>query len=59
MAPKENFLAYSVQLIFFKMRLVPGNMVMVAIVMRGKVVMVAIVMCGKGPIPEEWIYGIT
>ena len=53
MAPKDNFLAYSVQFIFLKMRLVSGNMVMIAIVMCRKVVMVAIVMCRKGPILEE------
>ena len=45
---KENFLAYSTQFIFLVIRLVPGN-----------VVMVAIDMCGKSPITGEWIYGIT
>ena len=47
-ASKENFLAYSTQFIFFIIRLVPGN-----------VVMVAIDMCGKSPITGKWIYGIT
>ena len=47
-ALKENFLAYSTQFIFLIIRLVPGN-----------VVMVAIVMCGKSPVTGEWIYGIT
>ena len=42
MAPKKNFLAYSVQFIFLMIRLVPGS-----------VVMVAIGMCGKGPILGE------
>ena len=46
--PKEVFLAYSTQFIFLIIRLVPGN-----------VVMVAIDMCGKSPIMGEWIYGIT
>ena len=46
--PKENFLTYSTQFIFLIIRLVPGN-----------VVMVAIDMCGKSPITGEWIYGIT
>ena len=48
MVPKEGFLAYSTQFIFLIIRLVPGN-----------VVMVAIDMCGKSPITGEWIYGIT
>ena len=48
MAPKENFLAYSTQFIFLITRLVPGNLIMVAIRI-----------CGKSPITEEWIYGIT
>ena len=48
MVPKEVFLAYSTQFIFLIIRLVPGN-----------VVMVAIDMCGKSPITGEWIYGIT
>ena len=48
MVSKENFLAYSTQFIFLVMRLVPGN-----------VVMVAIDMCRKSPITGEWIYGIT
>ena len=46
--PKETFLAYSAQFIFLIIKLVPGN-----------VVMVAIDMCGKKPITEERIYGIT
>ena len=46
-APKEIFLTYSTQFIFLTIRLVPGN-----------VVMVAIDMCGKNPITGEWIYGI-
>ena len=46
--PKENFLAYSTQLIVLIIRLVPGNLVMVATDM-----------CGKSPITGEWIYGIT
>ena len=41
-------LAYSTQFVFLTIRLVPGN-----------VVMVAIDMCGKSPITGEWIYGIT
>ena len=48
MTPKENFLASSTQLIFLLIRLVSGN-----------VVMVAIGMCGKSPTTGEWIYGIT
>ena len=47
-ALKENFLAYSAQFIFLIIRLVPTN-----------VVMVAIGMCGKSLIMGEWIYGIT
>ena len=43
--PKEMFLAYSTQFVFFKIRLVPGN-----------VVMVTIGMCGKNPITGEWIH---
>ena len=39
---------YSTHFIFLTIRLVPGN-----------VVIDAIDMCGKGPIPGEWIYGIT
>ena len=46
--PKENFLAYSTQIIFLIIRLVPWS-----------VVMVAIDMCGKSPVTGEWIYGIT
>ena len=45
---KENFLAYSTQFIFLIIRFVPGN-----------VVMVAIVMCAKSPMTGKWIYGIT
>ena len=45
---KKNFLAYPTQFIFLVIRLVPGN-----------VVMVAIDMYGKSPITGEWIYGIT
>ena len=41
-APKKDFLAYSTEIIFLTMRLVPGN-----------VVMVAIGMCGKTPITGE------
>ena len=48
MVPKEVFPAYSTQFIFLIIRLVPGN-----------VVMVATDMCGKSPIMGEWIYGIT
>ena len=47
MVPKKVFLAYSTQFIFL-IRLVPGN-----------VVMLATDMCGKSPIMGEWIYGIT
>ena len=47
-APKEIFLAYSTQFVFLIIRLVPGN-----------VVMVAIDMCWKSPTTGEWIYGIT
>ena len=46
--PKEDFFPYSTQFIFLIIRLVPGN-----------VVMVATDMCGKSPITGEWIYGIT
>ena len=42
MAPKKDFLAYSTEIIFLTMRLVPGN-----------VVMVAIAMCGKTPVTGE------
>ena len=48
MVPKEVFLAYSTQFIFLIIRLVPGN-----------VVMVATDMCGKSSITGEWIYRIT
>ena len=44
MVPKEVFLAYSTQFIFLIIRLVPGN-----------VVMVAIDMCGKSPITGEGV----
>ena len=48
-APKETFLGgYSTQFFFLIIRLVPGN-----------VVMVAIDMCRISPIMWEWIYGIT
>ena len=47
-APKENCLAYSTYFIFFIVRHVPGN-----------VVMVAIDICGKNSITGEWIYGFT
>ena len=48
MVPNEGFVAYSAQFIFLIIRLVSGN-----------VVIVAIDMCGKIPIIGEWIYGIT
>ena len=48
MVPKEVFLAYSTQFIFWIIRLVLGNMVMVATDM-----------CVKSPFSGEWIYGIT
>ena len=44
MVPKEGFLAYSTQFIFLIIRLVPGN-----------VVVVAIEMCEKSPVMGEWI----
>ena len=47
-APKETFLVYSTHFVFLTIRLVPGN-----------VVMVAINMCGKSLTTEEWIYGIS
>ena len=47
-APKETFLAYSTHFVFLTIRLVPGN-----------VVMVAINMYGKSLTTEEWIYGIS
>ena len=47
-APKETFPAYSTQFVFLIIRLVPGNLAIVAIDM-----------CGKSPITGEWIYGIT
>ena len=47
-ASKENILVYSTQFIFLIIKLVSGN-----------VVMVAIDMCGKSPIMKEWIYGVT
>ena len=37
MTPKANFLAYSTQYIFLIMRLVTGNVVMIAIDMCGKI----------------------
>ena len=46
--PKVIFLAYSTQFVFSTIRLVPGN-----------VVIVAIDTSGKSPITGEWIYGIT
>ena len=48
MVPKEVFLAYSPQFIYLIIRLVPGN-----------VVMVAIDICRKSRITGKWIYGIT
>ena len=45
-ALKETLLAYLTQFIFLIIRLVLGN-----------VVMVAIDMCGKSPITGEWIFG--
>ena len=42
MTLKKNFFTYSIQFIFMIIRVVLGN-----------VVMVAIGMCGKGPIPGE------
>ena len=48
MASNENFLPYSTQFIFLIIKLVPGN-----------VVMVAIDMCRKSPIKRKWISGIT
>ena len=47
-ASKETFLAYSTHFVFLTIRLVPGN-----------VIMVAINMCGKSPTTEEWINGIS
>ena len=47
-ARKEIFLAYSIQFVFSTIRVVPGN-----------VVMVAFDMCGKSRITGEWICGIT
>ena len=47
-APRQIFLACSTQFVFLTIRLVHGN-----------VVMVAIDMCGKKHIRGEWIYGIT
>ena len=47
-APKETFLMYSTQFVFLIIRLVPGN-----------VVLVAIDMCGKSPITgglDIWNY---
>ena len=48
MVPEKNFPVYSTKFIFLIIRFVPGN-----------VVMVAIVMCAKSPITGKWIYGIT
>ena len=48
MVLKENFLAYSTHFIFFTIRLVPGNMIMVTVDM-----------CRKSPITGECIYRIT
>ena len=48
MVPKENFLVYSTQFVLLTIRLVTGN-----------VMMVAIDICGKSAIMREWIYGIT
>ena len=48
MMPMEVFLAYSTQFIFLIIKLIPGN-----------VVMVATDMCGNSPITGEWIYGTT
>ena len=47
MVPNENFLAYLTQFVFLTIRLVLGN-----------VIMVAIDMCRKSPNTGEWIYGI-
>ena len=46
--PKENFLAYAIQFIFLIIRIVPGN-----------VVMLAINICGKSSITGDQVYGIT
>ena len=48
MAPKDNFLGYSTQLVLLIIRLVPGN-----------VIMVVSDMYRKSPITGDWIYGIT
>ena len=48
MVPKENFLVYSTQFVLLTIRLVTGN-----------VMMVAIDICGKSAITREWIYGTT
>ena len=45
---KESFLAYSTQFIFLIIRLVPKN-----------IVMVAMDMFVKDPITGKWIFGIT
>ena len=47
MAPNKNSLAYSTQFIFLIIRILPGN-----------VVMVAIDIGRKQPVTGEWIYGI-
>ena len=44
--PQKIFLDYSTQFVFLKIRLVPGNVVMVA-------------KCGKSPITGDWISEIT
>lgn len=48
MEPKENFVAYSTQIVFLIIRLLLGN-----------VLMVAINTCGKNTIAGELIYEIT
>ena len=48
MAPKDNFLGYSTQLVLLIIRLVPGN-----------VIMVVSNMYRKSPITGDWIYRIT
>ena len=47
-APKKIFLAYSTRVVFSKIRLATGN-----------VIIAATDMCGKSPITGEQIYGIT
>ena len=53
MTPKENFLTYLIQLIFLIIRLVPGNVVMVAIICVERAPLRANLTTG------EWIYVIT